>query len=345
MTAPLVSIIVPVWNTARFLPECLDSLLGQTLQDIEIICVDDASTDGSLLLLQQYAARDQRVRPFSLSKCRCPGGARNYGITMARADFIGFVDSDDLISLDYFANLYQGMIAHTADIVFTSYTVFDESTREFAFGGDGTAWQRLRHRLVHNVRGLNKAFSPGWDQNRDFSDLRVELSIFPTVLNKLYRSSLLDKVKFPEGILYEDILFTPQVLHHAQRVYSCPGGEYYYRRNSGSITRRKKSGDLMEKLIVAGMLDLWVQQLEISTTEKKEYENLVARKYRQAVKGLAKHIIFWTPSRIAWIKSQSPPAVFRIFVKSLWVRLLLICILVAILAILALFISGYRGTL
>ncbi|MDR3580674.1 MAG: glycosyltransferase [Oryzomonas sp.] len=332
MTAPLVSVIVPVWNTVRFLPACLDSLVSQTLRDIEIICVNDASTDASLQVLGRYAAEDPRIRVFSHERNLGPGAARNRGIDLARGNYIGFVDSDDLISPDFYQNLYQGALIHNTDITITCCTVYDDSTAPAVFGNSQNVIAELKQRWVHNVRGMARAFGAAWHENRDFSGQRAALSAFPSVVDKLYRRSLFDEVRFPEGVLFEDMLFMPQVMFHASRVFSCPGGEYYYRRNKASITRRKDFRALLEKLVVAGMLDQWVGQQEMGRAERSQYEALVGRKYRQAIKSLVKKTLIWTPGRVQGVKEHAPDEIFRFFFKRLAAKFLMPPVILLLLA-------------
>ena len=97
---PLVSVIVPVYNVEKYLRQCLDSLISQTLQNIEIICVNDASPDNSLAILKEYEAKDKRIVVVDLYENMRQGGARNRGIEYARANYIAFVDSDDWVSVD-----------------------------------------------------------------------------------------------------------------------------------------------------------------------------------------------------------------------------------------------------
>jgi glycosyltransferase involved in cell wall biosynthesis len=113
-----ISIVVPVYNTAAYLRRCLDSVVGQTLRDIEIVCVNDASTDGSLEILNEYAAKDKRIRIINKSKSEGQGVARNQAIEAANGEYIGFVDSDDWIELNYFEELYNASQPTNADIVF-----------------------------------------------------------------------------------------------------------------------------------------------------------------------------------------------------------------------------------
>ena len=113
MTA--VSVIVPVYNTEGFLQKCLDSLTNQTLEDIEIICVNDGSTDNSLKILEDNAIRDDRIKIIN-QKNKKQGAARNAGMKIATGEYIGFVDSDDWIDLDFYEKLYNAATRHNFDI-------------------------------------------------------------------------------------------------------------------------------------------------------------------------------------------------------------------------------------
>ena len=114
---PKVSIIIPVYNMERYLHECLDSLVGQTFRDIEIICFNDASTDSSIDILREYAARDERFviidSPVNIKQ----GGGRNAGIRAARAPYIMFVDPDDWVEPDFVEKYYTKAVETGADIV------------------------------------------------------------------------------------------------------------------------------------------------------------------------------------------------------------------------------------
>ena len=106
---PKVSVIIPVYNTEAFLERCLSSVLGQSMRDIEIICVDDGSTDGSPAILDTWAARDERLRVIHQANGR-QGKARNAAMNIARGEYIGMVDSDDYLPEDYFERLYCAAI-------------------------------------------------------------------------------------------------------------------------------------------------------------------------------------------------------------------------------------------
>ena len=101
---PKISVIVPVYKVEKFLPKCLESLINQTLKDIEIICINDGSPDNSLKILEEYAKKDSRIKIIN-QKNAGPSVARNNGMSAASGEYIGFVDSDDWIDLDFYEKL------------------------------------------------------------------------------------------------------------------------------------------------------------------------------------------------------------------------------------------------
>lgn len=118
---PTISVIIPIYNGARYLRECLDAVCRQTLTDIEIICVDDGSTDNSPAIAAEYAARDGRVRVYSLGENRGAAAARNYGMRQATGEYLGFVDCDDYPCLDFYEKLLAGAEGGKFDVVKGNY--------------------------------------------------------------------------------------------------------------------------------------------------------------------------------------------------------------------------------
>lgn len=114
---PKVSVIIPVYNTEKYLRKCLDSVCNQTLSDIEIICVNDCSIDNSLTILKDYALKDNRIKIIDLKENSGAGFARNRGIEQAKGEYLGFVDSDDFIDLDFYEKLYEKALETDADII------------------------------------------------------------------------------------------------------------------------------------------------------------------------------------------------------------------------------------
>lgn len=120
---PKVSIVVPVYNVATYLPECLDSVIKQTLKDIEIICVDDGSTDNSLEILNEYAKKDDRVKVITKPNAGY-GNSMNMGMDAATGEYIGIVESDDWVEPTMFADLYKAAKKYNAEIVKSDYYEF-----------------------------------------------------------------------------------------------------------------------------------------------------------------------------------------------------------------------------
>lgn len=121
-----ISVIVPVFNARKYLADCLDSLLGQTFKDTEIICVDDGSTDGSAAVLKEYAGHDGRIRVFSQSNRR-QGAARNLGLQKAVGRYVFFVDADDWLDENALELLWRKARETDADIVLTGTRLYDEN--------------------------------------------------------------------------------------------------------------------------------------------------------------------------------------------------------------------------
>ena len=139
---PGISLVVPVYNVQEYLPECLDSLLGQSFAAIEIILVDDGSTDASAEICDRYAARDGRIRVVHQQNAGV-SKARNVGIRLARGKYLGFVDGDDWVDRDYCKRLYETLIDYRADISICSYYVArSRKTKPEAADGKITIYDR-----------------------------------------------------------------------------------------------------------------------------------------------------------------------------------------------------------
>ena len=121
IVAPKVSIIIPCYNIALYVAECLESVTGQTLRELEIIVIDDCSYDNAIEIVQKYAANDNRIRVLSLQKNSGVSAARNAGMAIATGEFIGFVDGDDYIDLDFYEKLYAKAVEEKADITAASW--------------------------------------------------------------------------------------------------------------------------------------------------------------------------------------------------------------------------------
>lgn len=215
---PKVSVIVPVYNVEKYLERCLNSVVHQTLRDIEIICVNDGSTDGSVDILRKFAKLDDRIIIINQVN-QGLSAARNVGISIARGAFIGFVDSDDWVDLNFFECLYTAAQTHNADIACGNIV------RDYKNG-------KKRNKLViskEEVITLPK---------EKYLATGVPRKCY--VWNKIYNREALQRsgVKFKKGIAFEDMGFTVRVLYFLQNLVMVPGVFYHYWVNPESITRQ-----------------------------------------------------------------------------------------------------------
>ncbi|MBP2046668.1 glycosyltransferase [Methanobacterium aggregans] len=218
-----VSVVIPVYNVEKYLKQCLESLINQTLSEIEIICVNDGSTDGSLEILEEYTEKDDRVRVIN-KKNGGIASARNRGMEFATGDYMGFVDSDDWIKLNMYEKLYENAQLYGSDIVMCSAHRFDDITHETC---DLPYFTLERFDETFD----NSIFTP--DKTKDFF-----FDICVTPWNKLYKSKFLEEtgVIFHEGLDFEDPLFFYETYLKASKLSLVRDFLYFYRVNrSGSF--------------------------------------------------------------------------------------------------------------
>lgn len=221
-----VSVIIPVFNTEAYLREALDSVLGQTLQEIEVICIDDGSTDGSRAILEEYAAEDDRMRVYGQANSGL-SKTRNNGISVASGEYILFMDSDDAIEADALRQLYAKVKGESLDICF-----FDASS----FSEEGMAQVCAEYDEYYKR-------SKAYDDVCSGVDLMIELfanaDYLPSACMYLVCRAFIEVqgISFHEGILHEDNAFTFHCLIRAQRVSHSNNAFYRRRVRGGSITR------------------------------------------------------------------------------------------------------------
>ena len=216
---PKVSIIVPTYNNAEFLEKCLFSLIKQTLKEIEIIIVNDASTDNTSSILNWFSTYDKRIKVLNHNKNRKQGVARNNGTSIAIGEYIGFVDSDDWVDLDYFEKLYNAAKKYDSDIALATNVRV----------GNGKTKKRLNITEEKFVTTL-----------QDKIDI-VNQAKNPCPTNKIYRKEMLEdnNITWPEGVYCEDKLFTIEAIYYSNGVVSIPDCYYYYYRNPNSTVNSK----------------------------------------------------------------------------------------------------------
>lgn len=215
-----ISVVVPVYNVEKLLQRCLNSLINQSLHDIEIICINDGSTDKSLEILKSFANKDKRITVIDKQN-EGLSVARNVGLEKAQGEFVAFLDSDDWVDLDFYEKLYNSAVNNNADI---------------AVAG------------IIRTKTNKKTFILEYNKEEVTSDIykKIELCDIPEccfVWNKIYR---LDKLKslniqFEVGRIYEDMIWTPQVLYAVDKIVTVPDTYYYYWRHANTLVKKSNA--------------------------------------------------------------------------------------------------------
>ena len=250
-----VSVIVPVYGCEAFLPDCIASLRAQTLSDIELIFVCDASPDGSLELLRQAEREDARIRVIAFEENRGVSAARNAGIEAARGEFIGFCDGDDWVEPQMFERLYALAQEKQADAVFCR--VFKDREDE---SGAVTRRENVPLGFETGTRfdraAIRETLIPAMLSRETDSD---ELPLSGYTPRNLFRASLAKGRRFREDIRYaEDLLYIVECMLEADAAAALDEALYHYRFHAGSVTKRyspyvpdsyDRSNDALEALL------------------------------------------------------------------------------------------------
>ncbi|OQD59376.1 glycosyltransferase, family 2 [Methanobrevibacter arboriphilus JCM 13429 = DSM 1125] len=229
-----ISVIIPVYNVEKYLEQCLDSVINQSLEDIEVICINDGSTDNSLEILDEYAKKDNRIKIIN-KKNEGLGVARNIGMDYAKGKYIIFLDSDDWLKNNAFKNLYNTIILDNIDILIFKILPYDENSDKFFKRDD------------YELLGLENLFKEDFVTYKDIKEDIFNISV--VAYNKIYKKSFLDKynLKFPEGLIFEDNPFFFDAIINAKKIKF--NNEYYlyrrFRENSIITSKDKRYLDVM----------------------------------------------------------------------------------------------------
>ena len=217
----------------KYLPKCLESLIKQTLKDIEIICVNDGSMDNSLAILKEFASKDSRIRIIN-NQHQGVAKTRNTGIEQSTGEYIGFVDSDDYIDIDFFEKLYNSATKSNSDIAIASI---------------------LKHKNFFNIYNAKYTKEETAITIQDKIKLCEDKKhFFFYAWNKIYHSGFIkeNNIKFSEGQIYEDVMFAIKALYYSNKIISVYGTKYHYIEHENSLTKYKdKTGEKEHDLIKA----------------------------------------------------------------------------------------------
>ena len=217
----IVSIIIPVYNVARYLSACVDSLLCQTRPGLEIVLIDDGSFDGSERICDEYAARDSRVRVIHQTNAGA-ANAKNAGLDAAVGEYIAFLDSDDWVEPNWLETMIRASREHDADVVECNFRMDYVDSSEF--GNDPETFEET----LFETREYLRHYPTQWS-----------CALF---WNKLFRAELLENVRFhTERRCVDDEFFTYKAITGANRVLRIADALYHYRQRRSSVTQSEKT--------------------------------------------------------------------------------------------------------
>lgn len=271
---PLLSIVVPIYNTSQFLDECLASILAQTYQNWEALLINDASTDQSEAICKAWIEKDARFKYHALPRNGGLSEVRRCGMDLAIGDVIGSVDSDDFLLPNHFETMIETMQDHNADIVLCGFR---------KTYGDG--------RFRKNALNMPEGFT--WDHPDLLIEAYIDKRITGSIPNKIFRKGILEKDDFPMGrMLYEDYAAIIHPIVRAKRATHTGLCTYCYRQVGSSITHNKRFKHYYDFCVLASeryqYLDL-CQKKGLVTTEQKEKllifpEKAILENYYHAMK-------------------------------------------------------------
>lgn len=220
----MISVMIPVYNAEKTISQCLDSILAQTMQEFEVVVINDGSTDGTAAILDDYVARDARIRVLH-QKNKGLANVRNRLVQESRGEHVTFLDSDDRLLPDYLSALYAAMQNSGAPCVSCNHYIVRESNRELRFDERESlilsSEQAMENILYHGIPDVS-----AW--------------------GKLYTRELLERIQYPDGALYEDTYVIADVLLAAGRITFIPEPLYEYILLDNSISRTCKDGHVWD---------------------------------------------------------------------------------------------------
>lgn len=212
----MISVIIPVYNVETYVKECIESVIQQTYKDLEVIIIDDGSTDNSGKICDQYAELDRRIMVIH-QKNQGVSAARNKGLDIAKGDYIVFVDSDDYIENDMIERLYKALLESSSDLVICNYKeIYEDIKVENEKKGP------LKNEILLSYEAIEKLFESGsW--------------YYVVPWNKIYRKELWNQIRFPKGYIHEDEAVIHRIFERCNKIIILEDQLCYYRQHNNSI--------------------------------------------------------------------------------------------------------------
>lgn len=246
-----VSIIMSLFNVELYMRTAIESVLNQSLKEIELICINDGSTDYSLDIAREYEKKDARVKVLSYEESNGQAYARNRGMDIAKGKYIGFVDGDDWVETTMFEKLYNEAEKNRTDVTFCAAALYDDQTGK-------TIWNNDYYNLYLIPKELdNRVFTHEETKYLLTGSLNVAL------WNKIYRTDFLNKnkIRFPEYYIYEDMPFFYETWFKAENICFIRDCLYYYRINRQTSTMSRMENKVLDRVDMVALTYEMFKQL------------------------------------------------------------------------------------
>lgn len=281
----MVSIIIPCYNVEAYIDECINSVCNQDFEDMEIVAIDDGSTDSTGAKLDAWAGKDSRVKVYHTEN-NGRSVARNIGIEKSKGEYIGFVDSDDSIEQRYVSALYVALVEADADFAQVSQYRNNLETGELKF------IPAVKEKTVYD----------GYVQYAEDVYLDKDKSFFVTGIlanAKLYKRKLFDTVRFPADRIIEDCWIFPEVVMQCKKIVALPDCLYFYRQRENSTTRELSS------YLVDSKIEAWLRNKNWWTEHKIDgYDRLRTDVERYLCHYIYKSSKYISKEKREWFKSE-----------------------------------------
>lgn len=261
----LISIIIPVYKVEKYLEKCIQSVINQTYENLQIILVDDGSPDNCGKICDEYAKKDHRIEVIHKSN----GGlsdARNKGLEIAKGEYIGFVDSDDYIEADMYEVLYNLLKQYNADVSICNFYTVSQG----------------KISIKNADNGIN-------DYNRIeiLKEILLDRNIQSYAWNKLYKKELFDEIKYPIGKKYEDIGTTFYLLEKCNKIVVTGKSEYYYINRQDSIVNNVTESTITDYIeLIMQRYDYIEENIKELSSYNKDYLKRILKTAEKDIKSL-----------------------------------------------------------
>lgn len=261
----LISIIIPVYKVEKYLEKCIQSLINQTYENLQIILVDDGSPDNCGKICDEYAKKDHRIEVIHKSN-EGLSDARNKGIEIAKGEYIGFIDSDDYIESDMYEVLYNLLKQYNADVSICNFYTVSQGKIAIKNAENGIK-EYNRIEILKEVLLDNNIQSYAW--------------------NKLYKKELFDEIKYPVGKKYEDIGTTFYLLEKCNKVVVTGKPEYYYINRQDSIVNNVTETTITDYIeLIMQRYDYIEENIKELSSYNKDYLKRILKTAEQDIKNL-----------------------------------------------------------